>query len=332
VVPDPVETEEVARAYCEAWNAPRDVDAMVAMMTDDVVIYDVLTGERYEGPDQAAAYIESTSVEIDTSDCGPALVGGDWVAGTYTLSSSGTSAGAEGISAVRILDGKVHWHLAFYTPTEDAQPPDDTSLRTDSTAGLRYCEAFADPARDPDAILATMTEEPKIYGIPNGFSAEGEDAVRRMIETRVVPSDVNTCGGKGSEGPGGTLANTSVPMLTAVKSVRHPMILLLLVRYLSVSDPPLWPTRGKVLLLARISALAQTFAGSSNLRCHQGHSSVRSDKTIRARLARTNSRPGRTTTHHPTDLPRESMRLPCSRRDHEIIRARLVCRSQRSRG
>jgi ketosteroid isomerase-like protein len=205
VVPDPVETEEVARAYCEAWNAPRDVDAMVAMMTDDVVIYDVLTGERYEGPDQAAAYIESTSAEIDTSDCGPALVGGDWVAGTYTLSSSGTSAGAEGISAVRILDGKVHWHLAFYTPTEDAQPPDDTSLRTDSTAGLRYCEAFADPAHDPDAILATMTEEPKIYGIPNGFSAEGEDAVRRMIETRVVPSDVNTCGGKGSEGPGGTL-------------------------------------------------------------------------------------------------------------------------------
>ena len=33
VLPDPVGIEEVARSYCEAWNAPRDVDAMVAMMT-----------------------------------------------------------------------------------------------------------------------------------------------------------------------------------------------------------------------------------------------------------------------------------------------------------
>ncbi len=205
VMPDPDVIEAVARAYCEAWNAPRDVDAMVAMMTDDVVIYDVRTAERHEGPEAARTYVETTAAAIDTSECGPAIVGGDWVAGTYTLSSSETGAGAEGISAVRVLDGKVDWHLAFYTPTDSPRSPGDHSLREDLTASLEYCLAFADPAHDPDTILATMTAEPEIYGIPNGFSAVGADRVRTMILNLVVPTDVNTCGDRGSDGPPATL-------------------------------------------------------------------------------------------------------------------------------
>ena len=89
VMPDPDRVEAVARAYCEAWTAPRDVDVMVAGLTDDVVIYDGVTGERYEGSDAAGTYTAEAMTEFDTAHCGPAIVGGDWAAITYTLSSTG---------------------------------------------------------------------------------------------------------------------------------------------------------------------------------------------------------------------------------------------------
>ena len=205
VLPDPDAIEAVARAYCEAGNAPYEVDAMVAMMTDDVVIYDGPSAQRHEGLEAVRAYIEGIALENETSECGPAVVGGDWVAGSYTLSSSGTGTGAEGISAVRVLDGKIDWHLAFYTATDTPRSPGDHSLRDDLSAALDYCLAFADPAHDPDVILATMTAEPEIYGIPNNFSAVGADQVRTMIKNQLVPSDVNTCGDQTGDGPPTTL-------------------------------------------------------------------------------------------------------------------------------
>lgn len=194
VMPEPEEIQAIARTYCEAWGGPRDVAAIGATLTDDVVLYDGVTGDRYEGAEEAGTYIANTMIEFDNSDCGPAAVGGDWVAITYTLSSSETGEGVEGIAAIRVLDDKIAWHLAFYTPTDAANPPDEGSLRDDMTAALAYCEAFATISRDPDVILATMTAEPEIHGIPQDFAAVGADAVRDMIETQFVPSDVNTCG------------------------------------------------------------------------------------------------------------------------------------------
>ena len=126
------ETVQVGMALCEAFGAvgqPGGVDAVLDMLTDDVVFGDVVLGADLTGKEQVRAYLTSEAFEgIDSSECGAMVRRGSWGAGAYTLSNSETGAGGSGIAAVHVTDGLVDRQVVHYTQFEaDAPtPPEDT--------------------------------------------------------------------------------------------------------------------------------------------------------------------------------------------------------------
>lgn len=202
----------VARSLCEAYgdlDRPEGVDALLALMTDDVVVTDIVLGASLTGRDQIRAYVTGDAfAQIDSSECGATVQRGNWVAGSYTLSNSATGAGGQGIAAIHVTDGKVDRQVNHYTPVgaAAAPPPDDPV--TESIV-LDYCHAW-DDGGDADAVLALMSPDPEVIV---GFSIAGVDAIRNFVDT--FPFDQNDCGDDAVvHGEWGAAANTFVDSTT----------------------------------------------------------------------------------------------------------------------
>jgi ketosteroid isomerase-like protein len=204
--------EAVARSLCEAYgnlDQPDGVEALLALMTDDVVVTDTVLGASLTGHDQIRAYVTGDAfAQIDSSECGATVRRGNWVAGSYTLSNSATGAGGQGIAAIHVTDGKVDQQINHYTPVDgDAAPPPDEPV-TESIV-LEYCHAW-DDGGDVDAVLALMSPDPELIV---GFSIAGVDAIRDFVAT--FPFDQNDCGDVAVvHGAWGAAANTFVDSTT----------------------------------------------------------------------------------------------------------------------
>jgi steroid delta-isomerase-like uncharacterized protein len=118
--PDPTTTETVVSRFNDAFNR-HDVDAIMALMTDDCVFENTSpapNGQRYEGHDAVRAFWEGmfastpdahfeTEEFITTDDrC--------TVRWRYTyIASDGTTGHIRGVDVFRIRDGKVAEKLAY---------------------------------------------------------------------------------------------------------------------------------------------------------------------------------------------------------------------------
>ncbi len=199
------ETVQVGTELCEAFGAvqePGGVDAILDLLTEDVVLSDVVLGADLTGKEQVRAYLTSEAFEgIDSNECGAMVRRGSWGAGAYTLSNSETGAGGSGIVAVHVTDGLVDRQVVHYTQNEaDAPaPPKDTVTEG---VGFDYCHAWDDGA-DADAILSYMTDEPTLVATE---PVTGTEAVGTFIES--FDFDENDCAEEGIEhGEWGAMAN-----------------------------------------------------------------------------------------------------------------------------
>jgi len=118
--PDPTTTETVVSRFNDAFNR-HDVDAIMALMTDDCVFENTSpapNGQRYEGQDAVRAFWEGMfaatpdahfeTEEFFTTDdrC--------TVRWRYTYTASdGTTGHIRGVDVFRIRDGKVAEKLAY---------------------------------------------------------------------------------------------------------------------------------------------------------------------------------------------------------------------------
>jgi len=200
------EAAQLGTELCEAFGAvdePGGVDAVLEMLTDDVVFTDVVLGADLTGKEQVRAYLTSDAFAgIDTNECGATVSRGDWAAGAYTLSDSETGAGGSGIAAVHVTDGLVDRQIVHYTQFEaDAPtPPEDT---VSEGVVFDYCAAWNDGA-DVDEILSYMTDDTTLVAIE---PLTGPEAIGGFLES--FDFDQNDCGTEGIEnGDWWALANT----------------------------------------------------------------------------------------------------------------------------
>jgi len=179
---EPSEAERLGTELCEAFgavNEPGGVDAVLELLTDDVVFSDVVLGADLTGKEQVRAYLTSDAFAgIDSNECGAIVSRGSWGAGTYTLSDSGTGAGGSGIAAVHTTDGLIDRQVVHYTQNAaDAPPPPEETVS--SGVGVDYCHAWDDGA-DADTILSFMTDEPTLVVTE---PVTGTEEVRAFIES-----------------------------------------------------------------------------------------------------------------------------------------------------
>lgn len=208
------EAATLGAELCEAFGAldePGGVDAVLGMLTDDVVFTDVVLGADLTGKEQVEAYLASDAFAgIDSNDCGAMVARGAWGAGAYTLSDSETGAGGSGIAAVHVTDGLVDRQVVHYTQNEaDAPlPPEDT---ISSGVGFDYCHAW-DEGADADTVLSYMTAEPTMVVTEPVTGTEG---VRAFIES--FDFDENDCADEGIQhGEWGAMANGFTNSTTGV--------------------------------------------------------------------------------------------------------------------
>lgn len=208
------EAAQIGTELCEAFGAvgePGGVEAVLAMLTDDVVFTDVVLGADLTGKEQVQAYLTSDAFAgIDSAECGAMVARGNWGAGAYTLSNSETGAGGSGIAAVHVSDGLVDRQVVHYTQNEaDApSPPEDT---VSSGVMFDYCHAWDDGA-DADAVLSQMTAEPTMVVTEPITGTEG---VRAFVES--FDFDQNDCAEVGVQhGEWAAMANTFTNTTTGV--------------------------------------------------------------------------------------------------------------------
>jgi hypothetical protein len=197
---DPAITEP-ALTFCEAYgnlDEPDGVDQLMALVSDDIVIEDMLLGETYSGREDVRAWVAglNETFGIDGAVCpGDAVQGASWTAGPYELWVADTVL-SQGIAAVRVNDqGLVERQVNFYTPSPDGttQPNVDQGSGVLSI-GMQYCNAWGDEfsegheAPDPDKIVSLMSAEPTIHGTR---TMTGADQIRTFAENAVW--DRNEC-------------------------------------------------------------------------------------------------------------------------------------------
>lgn len=175
---------------CEAFGAvhePGGVDAVLQMLSEDVVFTDVVLGADLTGKAQVEAYLAGDAFAgIDTAQCGAIVARGNWGAGAYTLADSATGAGGSGIAAVHVTDGLVDRQVVHYTQNEADAPPPPVDTITEGVV-LDYCHAWDDGA-DADEVLAHMTEQPTLV---LAESITGTEQVRAFVES--FEFDENAC-------------------------------------------------------------------------------------------------------------------------------------------
>jgi ketosteroid isomerase-like protein len=208
------EAAQIGTELCEAFGSvgePGGADAVLEMLTEDVVFTDVVLGADLTGKEQVEAYLLSDAFAgIDSAECGAMVARGNWGAGAYTLSNSETGAGGSGIAAVHVSDGLVDRQVVHYTQNEaDApSPPEDM---VSSGVGFDYCHAWDDGA-DADAVLSYMTAEPTLVVTEPVTGTEG---VRAFVES--FDFDQNDCAEEGIQhGEWGALANGFTNTTTGV--------------------------------------------------------------------------------------------------------------------
>lgn len=181
------------------------------MMTEDVVITDIVIGADLTGKEAVRGYLTSDLFAgIDTSQCGAAIGRGDWMAGSYNLVDSSTGEAGVGIAAFHVTDGLIDRQVNHYTSTPSGAPP--PSEETVSAGdGIGYCHAWDDGA-DVDEILSYMSDEP-IMVVTEPVT--GTEAVRTFVES--FDFDENDCddeaienGEWGAEASGFTNTTTGV--------------------------------------------------------------------------------------------------------------------------
>lgn len=199
------EAAQLGTELCEAFGAvdePGGVDAVLEMLSEDVVFTDVVLGADLTGKEQVAGYLTSEAFAgIDSNECGAMVSRGDWGAGAYTLSNTETGAGGSGIAAVHVTDGLVDRQVVHYTQNEaDAPPPPEGTVSEGVV--FDYCRAWDDGA-DADEVLSYMTDEPTLVAVE---PVTGTEEVRAFLES--FDFDQNECGEEGIQhGEWGALAN-----------------------------------------------------------------------------------------------------------------------------
>ncbi len=198
---DPAITEP-ALTFCEAYgnlDEPDGVDQLMALVSDDIVIEDMVLGATNSGRDEVRAYVAGLydTFAIDDAVCpGDAVVqGASWAAGTYELYAADTLL-SQGVAAIKVSgDGLVERQVNFYTPSPDGvrQPNIDMGGGVLSI-GSQLCRAWGEnlgapgEAPDPDKILSLMSAEPTIHGLT---TLTGVDQIRTFVEG--VRWDRNEC-------------------------------------------------------------------------------------------------------------------------------------------
>lgn len=177
--------------YCEGFgrlDEPGALDELVAMMTDDVVMTDIVLGASLTGTEQVREYLTSEIFAgTDTALCGAAVHRGDWYAGTYSLGDSATGTGATGVTAMRVADGKIDRHISYYTPDQELVAP---STETVGTSGaIAYCSAW-DDGGDPEAVMALVAPTAQLHFGEVVF--DGADAIGEYAATS-FDFDRNDC-------------------------------------------------------------------------------------------------------------------------------------------
>jgi ketosteroid isomerase-like protein len=199
------EAAQLGTELCEAFGAveePGGVDAVLGMLSDDVVFSDVVLGADLTGKEQVRAYLTSDAFEgIDSSECGAMVHRGSWGAGAYTLSDSETGAGGSGIAAVHVTDGLVDRQIVHYTQFEaDAPPPPEDTVT--EGVGFDYCHAWDDGA-DTEEVLSYMTDDATFVALE---PLTGLEAIGAFVES--FDFDQNDCATEGiKNGDWGALTN-----------------------------------------------------------------------------------------------------------------------------
>jgi hypothetical protein len=199
---------EPALAFCEAYgnlDEPDGVDQLMALVSDGIVIEDVVLGESYRGRDDVRAYVTGLydTFAIDDAVCPyyGGVQGASWAAGTYEL-YAGNAVLSQGIGAIQVGDdGPVERQVNFFTPSPDGslQPTIDSGTGV-FAVGSQYCRAWGDgmsataldEAPDPDRILSWMPAEPTIDRTADGATTiTGAAEIRTFSEGTVW--DGNEC-------------------------------------------------------------------------------------------------------------------------------------------
>jgi hypothetical protein len=203
-------------ALCEAYGQlaePGGTDAVMALMTDDVVVTETVLGEQYQGAVEVAEFVGglNPTFGIEGSICGDMVQAGNWVAGGFSLLNADGPV-SQGIGAMHVTDGKVDQQIIYYTPVAGALEPDVDSGTGVHSAAMSLCAAWADGA-DPDKILSRMTAEPALY-TEQAFI--GADAIRALADA--LPYDVNECGVEIQNGAWEAVANRFTDTAAGVSS------------------------------------------------------------------------------------------------------------------
>ena len=185
------ENIEVATTVCEAYGRVDEeggIDDLLALLSEDVVLTDTVLGASLQGHEEVRGYLTSDAFDVDTSDCGVAVTAGNWVAGSYTLRNSETTAGGEGIAAIHVTDGLVDQQINHYTPVDEgAEAPSDELIADEQS--LEYCEAWDDGA-DADEVLSFMATDAELT--IGGATIGGEEAIEAYIDDD-FDFDTNEC-------------------------------------------------------------------------------------------------------------------------------------------
>jgi hypothetical protein len=194
-----------ASALCEAYGQlaePGGTDAVMALMTDDVVVTETVFGEQYQGAAEVAEFVGglNSTFGIEGSICGDVVQAGNWAAGGFSLLNADGPL-SQGIGAIHVTDGKVDQQILYYTPVAGALESNVDPGGGVLSAAVGLCSAWGDGA-DPDKILSRMTAEPELYTEQDFI---GADAIRAFADA--LPYDVNECGVEIQNGAWEAVAN-----------------------------------------------------------------------------------------------------------------------------
>lgn len=196
-------TAALAVTFCTSFgdlDEPDGVDQLMALVSDDIVIDDVVTGETYRGRADVRAYVAGLydNLGIDGAVCSGIDLrqGGSWFAGSYMLYAGDTRL-SQGIAAVKVDDaGLVERQVNFYTPGTPTAAQRNADLGSGVLSmGMQYCSAWGDPyggdlsdRPDPERIVSLMSAEPTIHGTS---TIQGVEQIRSFAENAVW--DRNEC-------------------------------------------------------------------------------------------------------------------------------------------
>ena len=175
----------------------RNVEEIVALLSEDAVFVNNLSGETAVGPDAIASAIGTVPgwVYLETTDCGEAIASNWWSAVAFAFRSDppepgGT--GVEGILAVRVTDGEIDQIHTLATLGVDPNTVDEVWPDAEARA-TAWCEAWG--TLDPEQVIPLAAADLVISGQQGPLPGVGAEPIRALMTTlQQSPNDTVECG------------------------------------------------------------------------------------------------------------------------------------------